>query len=859
MVDIATLTIRTVTDSVRTAARDLLNLEQQAKRTETSTTTLGRSWASTALQIAGVSTATIGITGALVTLGAVYRRSVSEAAEFERQHATLMAVLRATGTASGHTAEQIEQLASSIGRATLATTDEATEAATQLLTFRSIAGETFDRTLRLSQDLAAVGFGSISSAAVQLGKALEDPVQGLSALRRVGVSFSEAQRELISSLVDTGQTLEAQRVILDAVEQQVGGAGEAQASGLSGAIHRLSENWEDLLQNIGDSGPWQAAIGFLNDMTESFNERLNPTLEQARARLERLKAEIPTSTVGRIAFSIAGDPGNIQGRVAAQQELVRTMTAETRAREVQAQFAAESGVRTQAEIQAENELAKTRERQGELLGDLAKALEKEDAAAKQTATTRAKAIADITIEAEQQQRLSEAKLQGEAAVRAVSTAIDVEQALRRANVTAASAEGQALTKAITLQHQAADATEDHTAAAKAQGEALGDLAQQIERESRANRERFEQMLRGPTGEASFVTGGPGRRPATVSFEEQQRNLDKIAQQQQGAFEVSSRAALGHFETVDAAGIAAGESMSKLTSDVLLYGKSWEEVGRDIIGSLIQIGIQIAETTVIVAGLRAVMGVPGGFGGALQSVLGIPAAGMPVAAAGAGAGMIAPGGAGGGILAGAGVGSVTALPAGGGQSGLVGTMFGEQASTQMASQASGTGAAGAGSMGMIGMFLGAGVAGALGGALLASATGGSAGGGAAGGAIGGIAGFALGGPVGALIGASAGGFIGGQLFGQSGFDVRVPGAGGGDTVPFFAMVQPGERVTATPPGHSGATNIHFSYAPSMDLRGATPEAVTTAIHHERQARLDFERRIVDRFQRDPKYRKLARVG
>ena len=100
--------------------------------------------------------------------------------------------------------------------------------------------------MRAAQDLAAVGFGSVQSAAVQLGKALEDPEQGLSALRRVGVSFSESQRDLIKTLVDTGQTLEAQQVILRAVEQQVGGAGAAQASGLSGAVHRLSEAWEEL-------------------------------------------------------------------------------------------------------------------------------------------------------------------------------------------------------------------------------------------------------------------------------------------------------------------------------------------------------------------------------------------------------------------------------------------------------------------------------------------------------------------------------------------------------------------------------------------------------------------------------------
>lgn len=86
----------------------------------------------------------------------------------------------------------------------------------------------------------------LRSSAVQLGKALEDPVQGITALRRVEVSFSASQRELIGTLVETGQVAEAQRLILDALERQVGGAGTAKASGLTGATNRLADAaWRD--------------------------------------------------------------------------------------------------------------------------------------------------------------------------------------------------------------------------------------------------------------------------------------------------------------------------------------------------------------------------------------------------------------------------------------------------------------------------------------------------------------------------------------------------------------------------------------------------------------------------------------
>jgi hypothetical protein len=170
---------------------------------------------------------------------------------FETQSLVLDQVLRATGGSAGKTAQEIEELVSGIGRATLSTDDAARAAAATLLTFRTIAGDTFDRTLKLAQDLAAVGFGTIESSAVQLGKALENPAEGLAALRRVGVSFSEAQKGVIARLVETGRVAEAQGKVLDAIEMQVGGAGASAAGGLAGAYHVLAEATDDLLVSWG--------------------------------------------------------------------------------------------------------------------------------------------------------------------------------------------------------------------------------------------------------------------------------------------------------------------------------------------------------------------------------------------------------------------------------------------------------------------------------------------------------------------------------------------------------------------------------------------------------------------------------
>lgn len=106
----------------------------------------------------------------------------------------------------------------------------------KLLTFKELAqtatdtGGAFDRATAAAVDLAAAGFGSAESNAVQLGKALNDPIKGITALTRSGITFTTAERDKIKALTESGQILEAQNMILGAIETQVGGTAQATAS-----------------------------------------------------------------------------------------------------------------------------------------------------------------------------------------------------------------------------------------------------------------------------------------------------------------------------------------------------------------------------------------------------------------------------------------------------------------------------------------------------------------------------------------------------------------------------------------------------------------------------------------------------
>jgi hypothetical protein len=104
-----------------------------------------------------------------------------------------------------------------------------------LLSFKAVgasadeAGGTFDRATKAAFDMAAVLKTDARGSAVQLGKALENPIKGVTALAKAGTTFTQQQRDQIKVLVESGNLLAAQELILTEVESQYGGAAEAGA------------------------------------------------------------------------------------------------------------------------------------------------------------------------------------------------------------------------------------------------------------------------------------------------------------------------------------------------------------------------------------------------------------------------------------------------------------------------------------------------------------------------------------------------------------------------------------------------------------------------------------------------------
>ena len=157
------------------------------------------------------------------------------------------------GAASSDVTKKLIEQAEATARLTGVDQNQIKQAQASLLTFGEIAksademGGAFDRATQLTVDLAAAGFGSVETNAIQLGKALNDPIKGLSALSKSGVTFTEQEKELITTLVESGKQFEAQDMILKAIEKQVGGTGAATAN----ATDKLKVGFSQMAESIG--------------------------------------------------------------------------------------------------------------------------------------------------------------------------------------------------------------------------------------------------------------------------------------------------------------------------------------------------------------------------------------------------------------------------------------------------------------------------------------------------------------------------------------------------------------------------------------------------------------------------------
>jgi hypothetical protein len=179
--------------------------------------------------------------------------SIGEAREAQKVSALTGQVIKTTGGAANVSAIQVGNLANAISRK-VGIDDEAIQSGeNMLLTFTNVRNEVgkgnkvFNQATRLAVDMSTALGGDAKSAALQLGKALNDPAKGVTKLARSGVSFTEQQIKQIKAMQQSGNLLGAQKIILGEVAKEFGGAAAAQAT--SG--EKMSVAFGNLKEQIG--------------------------------------------------------------------------------------------------------------------------------------------------------------------------------------------------------------------------------------------------------------------------------------------------------------------------------------------------------------------------------------------------------------------------------------------------------------------------------------------------------------------------------------------------------------------------------------------------------------------------------
>jgi hypothetical protein len=229
-------------------AQGFSKLQRELKRLDTPIEKLGAVTRSLA------PAAQIGLV-ALTALGASALRAAEDAQVADRRLANVAESMNLFGTQTGAVTRRLTEFADATMKQT-AIDDEVIKATqAKLLTFKNLAatadvmGGAMDRATLAAIDLAAAGFGSAETNATQLGKALQDPIKGITALARAGVTFTEQEKAKIKVLVQSGKMLEAQDMILSAIETQVGGTAAATATGAA----KMAVAFGEMQESIGNA------------------------------------------------------------------------------------------------------------------------------------------------------------------------------------------------------------------------------------------------------------------------------------------------------------------------------------------------------------------------------------------------------------------------------------------------------------------------------------------------------------------------------------------------------------------------------------------------------------------------------
>lgn len=212
--------------------------------------------------------------------------SVKIAMDHEQVMEQTAKVLKSTGDASGMTQASIEGLAASLEKTTFFGKDMTESGENMLLTFTNIGKDVFPEATKTMLDMSKAMGQDVKNTAIQMGKALNDPVNGITALSRVGVTFTDQQKQVIQSMVDSGNVAGAQKIILQELQREFGGSADATGS-FAGRMTILKDRLNDVKEHIGEK-----IIPILSNLAGIVTDKILPDLDSFGGWLSNAKTYI---------------------------------------------------------------------------------------------------------------------------------------------------------------------------------------------------------------------------------------------------------------------------------------------------------------------------------------------------------------------------------------------------------------------------------------------------------------------------------------------------------------------------------------------------------------------------------------
>jgi hypothetical protein len=206
-----------------------------------------------------------------------FKDSIAEARESAKVGRVTEAVLKSTGNAAKVSAGQIGELATRLSNLSGVDDEVIQSGENVLLTYTNVqnqigkGNDIFNQATQAALDMSAMLGTDLQASITQVGKALQDPIKGITALKKVGVNFTDSQKAQIKTLVSTGHAMDAQKIILAELKKEYGGAAAAAAD----PAMKASVAWGNFKEMIGG-----LLLPVLTKMINYFTSVVLPALEQ---------------------------------------------------------------------------------------------------------------------------------------------------------------------------------------------------------------------------------------------------------------------------------------------------------------------------------------------------------------------------------------------------------------------------------------------------------------------------------------------------------------------------------------------------------------------------------------------------